>query len=281
MRHQLVILDFDGTFTDVEAEAGPFFASYLAQASALLGEDVTDEFARIADEVAQAPAEHGWTYEGKVVAPGNADPYLRATIVFNLMLDARGAHTEPEVRRELLQKLYFDNYPKADTVFRPEAKRVVETLLRMDRRICVVTNSATDDVQKKIDELAPEGRDQLSVFGDARKFVVEEPAEVDARFGAVPETMQVEGLKRPVLLRRGPYYELLTKLWDETGAGPESTLVAGDIFELDLALPAQLGCDTQLVLKERTEAYERAGVAAFDGGSESASLDGILERLEG
>ncbi len=280
MRHSLVILDFDGTFTDVEQEAGPFFAAYMAEVRALLGnEDIDAEWDATAALVAEAPTKHGWTYEGLVVAPGNADPYLRATIILNLMLDKRGLHTEVEERRALLQRLYFENYPKADTVFRPEAKEVVETLLAGDAHICVVTNSATDDVEHKIDVLAPKGRENLRVFGDARKFVVAEPAQPDPRFDAVPESMSIDHIERPVLLRRGPYFDLLAKLWTETGATPETTLVAGDIFELDLALPGQLGTDVHLVLKERTEAYERSGVAMFEGGAESPGLDAILTRL--
>ncbi len=276
-RFDLIVLDFDGTFTDVEKEADPFFAAYRAQVEATYG-DVDAEWERALAIVAQDPAHYGWTYNGLVVAPGNADPYLRATVIMNMIFDERGILNDEQERTAVLQKLYFDNYPKADTVFRHDAKAVVETLLASETPVYVVTNSATADVQEKLNVLDPKGREKLTVHGNARKYIVSEPESSCTLFDAVPKTMEVEGLRRPILLRRGDYYTLLKQLWAETGATPEKTLVAGDIFELDLALPAKLGAATHLVLKEKTADFEKRAIEQV-GGRFSDGLSAILERL--
>lgn len=196
----------------------------------------------------------------------------------NMIFDRREMLKGEAERTVVLQKLYFDNYPKAATVFRHDAKQVVETLLASDTPVFVVTNSATADVEAKISEMAPVGREKLTVHGNARKYIVNEPDPMSPRFDAVPETMEAEGLRRPILLRRGDYYTLLESLWKQTGASPERTIVVGDIFELDLAMPAALGSAVHLVLKERTPAFEKAAVQAV-GGQYSDNLSAILERI--
>lgn len=276
-RFDLIVLDFDGTFTDVEKEADPFFAAYRGQVEEQFG-DVKADWAEAEATIAKDPAHYGWSYGGHVVAPGNADPYLRATVIMNMVFEQRGLFPDMDERTEVLQRLYFENYPKADTVFRPEAKDVVETLLRGDTPVFVVTNSATHDVQQKLNTLAPVGREKLTVHGDARKYIVNEPEVSSPAFEAVPKTMEVEGLRRPILLRRGDYFTMLTSLWKQTGATPERTFVAGDIFELDLAMPAVLGASVHLVLKERTAPFEKTAVEQV-GGQYSETLTPILERL--
>ena len=278
-RPRLVILDFDGTFTDVEAEAGPFYTAYAADVERLLGSGYEAEWEEALHTIAGDPGIHGWLHDGRIVAPGDSDPYLRATVIMNMIFDRRGIFEDLEERTEVLQRLYFDNYPKADTVFRPEAKEVVEALLASDVPVWVVTNSATRDVQEKLDRLAPQGREHLQVIGNARKFIVTEAESSDARFDSVPETFAVDGLDRPIYPRRGHYYDVLSRLWCETGATPEQTLVAGDIFELDLAMPAQLGAEVQLVTKARTPEFERRAVAACPRGSVTDDLRRVLERV--
>ncbi len=281
MRFDLVILDFDGTFTDVEKEAGPFFSAYRAAAREIVGEGFDDAWDRAAARVAADPAHFGWKYDGRVVAPGNADPYLRATVICAALMDELGLHTDSEKRAAILQDLYFSNYPKADTVFRPEARSIVESLLRSSANLFVVTNSATEDVERKLDVLAPEGREQLQVHGDAKKYVVtEEGGAGHAPFEKIAEEERIEGLRRPVLLRRGLYYSKLVELWEKTGATPDRTIVVGDIYELDLALPAQLGAHVHLVLKEHTPEFERTAVRQLgERGGISDGLAALRERL--
>ncbi|MEM1413284.1 MAG: HAD family hydrolase [Myxococcota bacterium] len=281
--YDLVILDFDGTFTDAEAEAGPFFTAYRERAASMLAEHGLRDFDGAWDaalaQVEAEPGAHGWSWDGRVVAPGDADPYLRATVVMNVLFDARGLYADGEARKGVLQVLYETSYPKSATVFRPDARAVAEALLSSGMHVAVVTNSATDAVNAKLDALAPRGRERLRVHGNAEKYVVVEPSPADATFAAVPEAARAPGLARPIFLRRGRYYEVLRRLWDELGTTAERTFVAGDIYELDLALPAALGASVQLVGKERTPAFERAAVADLPRGRVDDRLGALLERV--
>lgn len=272
-----IVLDFDGTFTDVEREAVPFLEGYRAGLSALIGASLDGRWEAAVETVEADPDAHGFEFEGRIVAPSHADPYILATSVANLVLGELDMGDGAE-RSRALERLFRDAYGRSDTVFREDAKDVAEAVLRHGAPVYVVSNSHTDHVEQKLERLAPAGLERLTVRGDARKFHLVEPASPDPRFDAVAESMTVEGLSRPIYLRRGLYFDVLRSVWEETGTGPESTLVCGDIFELDLALPAELGAGIHLVAREGTPSYERDAAASV-GGTSSTSLRGLLERL--
>jgi hypothetical protein len=276
-RLECIVLDFDGTFTDVDREAVPFLETYRAGLAELIGGPIDEPWERAVATVRADPDAHGFDFEGRIVAPSHADPYILATSVANLVLDELGG-MGPDERKDALERLFRTAYGESDTVFRSDAREVVETVLAHGAPVFVVSNSHTEQVSRKIEQLAPRGVERLEVRGDARKFHLVDPEAGDPRFADVPESMRVEGLSRPVYLRRGLYFDALKRIWDETGAGPGSTLVCGDIFELDLALPATLGASIHLVARERTPAYERGAVESM-GGTSSVDLRGLLERL--
>jgi hypothetical protein len=93
----------------------------------------------------------------------------------------------------------------------------------------------------------------------------------------VPPTQKVKGLSRPIQLRRGAYVDALGRVWRETGVAPKDTLVCGDIYELDLALPAALGCSVHMVLRPTTHAYERTAITQLGG--RAALSDGLKPLL--
>ncbi len=279
MRPECVILDFDGTFTDVEAEAGPFLAAYRDELSGTFGVELAARWDEVALAIRHAPGSFGWEYRGRIVAPSHADPYILALSTAQRLLDEHGLLPDAAERAAYLEALFRSNYPKAKSVFRPEAREVVETLLATGRPVHVVTNSHTDAVEKKLDELAPKGRERLKVHGDAKKYVLGDANPPDACFQAVPEEQRLEGLDRPVQLRRGRYYDVLRRVMEETGASPERTLVCGDIYELDLALPAALGMPVHLVCRPGTPTYERQAVSRLPNGAVSEALTPVLARL--
>jgi hypothetical protein len=123
------------------------------------------------------------------------------------------------------------------------------------------------------------------VRGDARKFVIAEPDrtpkdEWAAHWAAIPESIHVSGLERPVYLRRGHYFDAIRRVLEETGVSPERAIVCGDIWELDLSLPAALGMRTHLVARPGTPEHEKRAVRHAPGGSVSAELRGLLEHLD-
>jgi hypothetical protein len=87
--------------------------------------------------------------------------------------------------------------------------------------------------------------------------------------------VRVEGVARPVYLRRGSYFEALCA----TQFPLAETLVVGDIWELDLAMPAALGAHVHLIQRAspfETYAYELGQLAK---GHSSVNLKGLLKRV--
>ena len=277
-----VVLDFDGTFTDVAAEGAPFVRHFKARLSEVLGREVEPAWSEETAAVLAGAEAFGWNVGGRIVAPATADPYLQTTCVAHRVLGRFGALADAEARNDVVQTLYREAYTHSATAFKPEAKEVLEALLDTGLPVHVVTNAHTDMVEAKLTKLAPRGRERLRVSGDARKFLIEPATTPDAVFGALPETTHADALVRPIYLRRGRYYDALRRIWNETDTSPETTLVAGDIFELDLAMPAALGASVQLVERTNVLEYERRAIAALGArGGTHPSLHAILPRLRG
>lgn len=278
MATKLLILDFDGTFTDAFEEAKPFVAAFRADVFDLLGREVPLAWDREEAEVLAHPTKYGWRNGGVITAPAGADPYLTVSAIAQNLCDLFGVLKNEATRSEVLQSLYKKNYPLTRSAPRPDAKRVLEDVLARDLAVAVVTNSRTDAVKGKIAELGLDGADDLTVIGDAKKFVID-AAPRDAAFDALQD-MTLPGLDtRPVKIKRGHYYDVLRDLWERTGADAESTLVCGDIFELDLALPLALGAKTHLVYHDQTPTYEVSYLQAHERGGVSTHLAGVLDRL--
>jgi phosphoglycolate phosphatase-like HAD superfamily hydrolase len=260
----VLVLDFDGTMTDAEAEGRPFRDGYLEDLALLVGATVAD-VAPIAEEVeaeiAAAPSKYPFMWMGRAVAPATVDPYLRMVPIANRILDRYGAIPSQDDRGRLLGSvLYKYNYAKTlgHPVFRPGAGQLLASL--GGTNTWIVTNSDTHAVAGKVaalDREAP-GVAWLTsrVRGFARKF------DVDDGWGEAPGELTLPGLERAVLLRRRAYFEILREVVVEAGATFEDLVVVGDIFELDLAMPLAFGARVGLVTSARTPSYERAFVTA-------------------
>src|SRR5918992_1401316 len=107
MAIRCVVLDFDGTFTDVAAEGAPFVRHFKSHLARMLGQDEG----------------------GGVVAPATADPYLLSNCVARQLMSRAGVFKDPSERHEALQTLYREAYKLTGMAFKPEAKEVLEALL--------------------------------------------------------------------------------------------------------------------------------------------------------
>jgi hypothetical protein len=260
----VLVLDFDGTMTDAEAEGRPFRDGYLDDLCALVGRPAGDpEVLGIATtvetELLQSPEAHPFLWMSRAVAPATVDPYLRMVPIAHRILDHFGVIPGAIDRGRLLGNvLYKYNYAKTlgHPVFRAGAGEVLRTVAGTDTWI--VTNSDTHAVAGKVAALDRQvsGVAWLTsrVRGMARKFDVD-----DTWTGAEAE-LAVPGLDRPVLLRRHAYHDILKTILDAAGATFADLVVIGDIFELDLAMPLSLGARVGLVSSVRTPGYERAFV---------------------
>ena len=274
----VVVLDFDGTMTDAEAEGRPFRDGYLADLCALVGRPAGDaEITSIADEVeaelARAPEAHPFLWMGRAVAPATVDPYLRMVPIAHRILDRFDAFPGAADRGRLLGSvLYRYNYARTlgHPVFRPGAGEALRSL--GGAAVWIVTNSDTATVAEKLAALDREAPGVAwlgaRVRGHARKF------DVDDDWAGAPVSLAVPGLDRPVLLRRRHYHAILREILDEEGAEFGDLVVIGDIFELDLALPLALGARVGLVASGHTPGYERAFV---EGHPRGEVLDDLAE----
>jgi FMN phosphatase YigB (HAD superfamily) len=252
---KVVILDFDGTLTDVEKEGAPFVGGYTHDLGVLLKrKDIEVLWNEAETERASRPEDFSWDNKGLLVAPAS-DPYIRSHAILDLILDKLGLFSDPEKRTEIKNQLFGANYKKSITAFREGAKEFLEELIA-NMKIIVVTNSGTDAVQAKLEQLNPKSLNEVALFGNARKF------EVDNSWDSVSEGQSFEGLKRLVLLRRRLYSDILSKISKEFKVPIESMQVMGDIYDLDLAFPQHLGMGSALITREHTYAYEKRAAQA-------------------
>src|SRR3712207_4209427 len=124
-----IILDFDGTFTDVYKEAAPFVPAYRAELSKALGRDIEQGWKEAEEEVRKKPNEYGWKNNGRIVAPALADPYILCTVVAQILFDRFSPKTTAEERGAIVQGIYQRSYGLTSTHFRKNAKEVLDELL--------------------------------------------------------------------------------------------------------------------------------------------------------
>lgn len=277
-----VVLDFDGTLTDADAHEGPFHEASLGQLAAALGcerETLRAEWRTALDELRRSAPEAVWSVGGQGVCPAHGDPYVLANSAALRLLTAHGVGPSEDERRMLVGQIHSRAYRAVPPPFRADARSSLAELLHRGLRVAIVTNSHTDAVCARLDTLALEQRGELQVRGGARKFEVTAPPRPSPRFDSLPAELRVPGLGRPVLLGRGHYFALLAGLWRDGGPSPATTLVVGDMFELDLALPSVLGAAIHLVLRAGTLAHEREASLAQPRGTVGEGVRSLLARL--
>lgn len=281
-----VVLDFDGTCTNIPAMHQKFLDAsnkFLAKT----GWTTEKDWNRALDAVRAASPDAGWMLGGAPSAPAAADPFiLSGEAVAFLAREKKLFPPYPDT--------YNAAYPSAIAPLRPELKKVLAAIHAAKIAIHFVSNASTQKVEGRLDDLladAPALRKAIKIQGDAGKFNIAEPAwdaktplpkKMQKIFDAVPTgASEVGGLKRPIYLRRGSYFRALADIWGGDPAKMATTIVCGDIWELDLALPAYLGCQVHLIERGApydTCEYERKCLAAAMG-SFSNDLHGLLERL--
>jgi len=285
--NKLLILDFDGTLTNAEEEGKNYRTGYLEDVALLANIDSETAFSwaqELEQTILDNADQYGWNFNGKIVAPACVDPYLRIMPISRMIFDRAGVYTNLEERDRLLDRiLYKYNYQKTTTAFRAGAAEFFKKARRFEtdredgQRLftCVVTNSHTKPVQKKISLLGEQSENDFDwlvqrVHGSARKYVIDED------FAAVPESLTIPNLSRPIYLRRKLYFDRILSLQKEYGVSWENTIVFGDIFELDLAVPLACGARVALMTNAFTPSYEKQYLTAHERGAVHSSLHEAL-----
>ena len=282
---RVLILDFDGTLTDAEAEGLPYRTGYLEDVAMLADVDVdqVNEWAQQMDvELQERPGDYGWRFNGKIVAPACVDPYLRMMPIARMVFDKANAFPNPNERDRILDRiLYKYNYQKTNTVFRPGAAEFFSRLRELETAenplyTIVVTNSHTVPVQNKIRLLGEQNGIDFTwlvdrVVGSARKYVI------DDSISSLPESLTIPNLERPIYVRRSQYHSILTQILRDYSSSWESTTVLGDIFELDLSLPLVMGSTVGLMQNPFSPQYEVEFLQAHERGAVHQDLAAALK----
>jgi len=279
-----IILDFDGTLTDIEKEAVPFLQAYarrFSQETRIPLERLNTLAGVIGAEITLDPAQ-GWISKGCIVAPISANPYvLNAAIHRELITRIRSGRIPnedykipgPEKQEAFGQALFDECYPLADTCFRQGAKEFLDSLVE-EHNAVIVTNTKTSRVKNKLAHLG-NYNEKIKVLGNAKKF-----KPTDGPFPKQEAFIHLPRFPRPVFLNRGVYAIALSLLSQEIGFHPENTTVVGDTYELDLALPEKLGYRCILLETKGTQPYERPYIKAQPNLFLAKDFNAILEILK-
>ena len=285
--NSLLILDFDGTLTNAEEEGRKYREGYLEDVALLADldlEQVLEWANEFEQNILEKADKYGWNFNGRIVAPACVDPYLRIMPISRMIFDRAGVYSNLAERDRLLDRiLYKYNYQKTTTAFRTGAAdffaraRSLEVDSPEGQKLftCVVTNSHTKPVQKKITLLGEQSGKDFDwlverVYGSARKYVIDES------FTELSESLFIPNLSRPVYLRRKLYFDRIRSLQEQYGVSWENTTVFGDIFELDLSVPLACGGRVALMTNEFTPQYEKDFLNRHARGAVHDSLDDAL-----
>lgn len=260
VRGKIRVYDFDGTCT-VPTEAGEeaFFRAHAADLGQFLcrsPEMVLAQYMEARARIAANPDEYGWVMNGRIVAPALVDAFVAARVCAQIVL--REAGQDPAKLDGILDGFYQAHYLKYESVFRPELVPVFTAHRDADEPFYIVTNSDDKKVARRFETLGLQAAwIRAQVIGHARKFSFAPEAPTD-----VPLHTIFPDLARPILLRKPHYYGVLQQILATHGAIWEDLVVIGDIAELDLAMPVELGAEGRLIVGPNTPAYEIAWAEA-------------------
>ncbi|HEX3764871.1 MAG TPA: HAD family hydrolase [Kofleriaceae bacterium] len=295
MALRYVVLDFDGTCTQIELVHAGFLADFraiLEDANGRARGALEAAWDAAVARVQAASPDAGWTLGGAPsTAPAAADPYILAGEA-SALLQRDGAI------RLIPPDGYARAYAANPAPWRPEVPEVLAGLVARGLRVGFISNSDRLAIEMRLTDVLHADRAlrrQIAVHGHAAKFTLSElpigatgPAAAHrARFEALDGSVRTAGTVRPIYLRRGAYFDALCRLWQELGAADYAiadTLVCGDIWELDLAMPRALGAHVHLVRRAPpfdTYPYELAQLPADDTSADLRGLLGHVERLLG
>jgi hypothetical protein len=287
-----IVLDFDGTCTQIP----PIFEAYLDLFRKGLNEaglNVTvSEWREAQATVRQHSPKAGWTLAGCPSAPAAADPYVLADEAARLILRRQGARTP------VPPTVHAQAYEAALAPWREEALDTFSRLVEHGVQLHFVSNSSTTFISRRLRDLFGDDNPvtaKISVQSDAGKFRICElnwddqaavSAEAKRRFQALPVAYGEKPLpetERPIYLRRGAYFEAIHRVLEGDFDALTNTVFCGDTWEMDLAMPYELGAKVHLLDRAapfETYRYERQALVTYgDRGKTSADLSGLLDWL--
>ena len=265
MSKKKLLVDFDGTLTITDSSIGSFQKSFEEEFIKETGinPDRLHRFVEVATRRILEDPSRGWERNGVIVAPAIVDQYvLNTTIHQDVCNELELSKTE---RDKLIDICFRKAYSKNSVEFRKGIEQFLESTQR-HYDMAIITNSTTRHVQRELGKI---GFPNIPVFGDAQKYTINHEND------EVPESVNLPGFPRPVMLRRENYLNILR----ERGSPLEDTTVLGDIYEMDLALPDYLGMNLIQFVGEHALLYEISYMQDHPRGSIVRTLQEALDIL--
>lgn len=233
-----VVSDFDGVVTDSDAKAKEFHTLYLNLAAAYLGLS-SDSFDNIAlpleAKMEKNPHEYGWLEQGVIVAPAT-EPFIHTRTLAHLVARQLGRHID----NSGWISFYQQAYQETGVVFKPEAAQYI-TDLQENTMFSFVTNAAADKVHQELSLLLGSDHTVKVVGGAAKHKLITMPP-------GMQRSIRIPGFPRSVYPERGKYHDIIQAIMPN--------VVIGDIYELDLLVPEQMGISTILLESNHTPPWE-------------------------
>lgn len=287
-----IIMDFDGTCTQIPAIYEKYLADYLTGLNLALPANLQikpQDWAAAQLVVQHNSPKAGWTQGVTPAAPAAADPYILSGEAIKYLI----AHTPILANFSPPATVFSNAYNNNPAPWRLEAREVFEKIVEQKIRIHFVSNSNKQMIQQRTQDLfggillSP---DKIDFVGSASKFNITEPdwaatgnwpKEIHDLYAAVPAIEKIDDVGRPVYLHRGNFMTIIADLLQKLNADITNFLFCGDIWELDLGLPAHLGGHIHLIKRAQpfdTYEYELDLTTKF-GGKISDDLTGLLQWL--
>jgi hypothetical protein len=164
-------------------------------------------------------------------------------------------------------------------VFREGAIRLLLQLCaEPNLAVYILTNSGVDGTLSRISRYGNSAVAELMhcrVIGNAGKHIV------DSTLEGTSARKRIPGLDRNIYLLRPIYLAALRRLTQDHCIEWRQMVVIGDIFEMDLAMPLQLGAKVMLATHYYTPQYEIDYLSSIDSARVIQSLDEVLPAIRG
>jgi len=260
-----VIIDFDGTLTEEEKQAGPLAEKSLdTLAYEIIGaprDQLAADYRGTRACLLRAPERYWWEVNGLVASYCDEGAFILNTTTLQVMLrenptyagavKAAFPRAEYDAVVDCTNCLFHRHTAELSPMFRPAAREVLVALIEQPERTpLILTNSLGDKVQHHLATLAL--GQEIEVLGDTRQYGMD-PAWTHHFSHPKLGDIQVwpVSMSRKVDLRRPAYYRALTR----AAADGSRLAVVADTFSLPGALPLVMALPFLLVRTAYTPSW--------------------------
>jgi hypothetical protein len=273
-----VIIDFDGTLTAEETQAGLLAEKSLdTLADEIIGApraQLADDYEVTRARLLAAPHRYWWEVNGLVASYCDEGAFILNTTTLQVMLCDNPAYARA-VAAAYPQPEYDPVVDCTNYLFHRHTAELPPAFRPADRMPVVLTNSLGDKVHRLLatQELA----DRIPVLGDTRQYEMDpgwtyrfaHPDLGGIQVWPVAERYQVD-------LRRPAYHRALV----QAAAGGARLAVVADTLSLPGALPLMMGIPFFLLQTEYTPAWCADAVAAHPLGQIPADMADLPPALD-